>query len=152
MYLLILADSQQLLTTTEGFVSLPFFLGHVGVDSNGWEVALAQEAIEFTGTERVLDENDDLVVAQFIEQIVEAAILLFLSELDVILLQSVQSKFRLVVDIDFEWVLHELLAHRLSLVGQCGRKHHDLLLGWRGSEDLLHIATHIYQHVSGVSL
>lgn len=124
-------------------LSLPFFLGHVGVHGDGGEVALAQKAIKLTCTERVLHEDDDLVVTKFVKQVVETAVLLILSELNVVLLQTVESKLRLVIDVDLQWILHELLADRFGLVGKCGRKHHDLLLRWRGAEDLLNIATHI---------
>jgi len=45
-----------------------------------------------------VDEDDDLVELERIEQIVELAILLLLSQLHVVLLKTVKSQLRLVVD------------------------------------------------------
>ena len=41
------------------------------------------------------------------------------------------------------YVVHELLAYRTNLLGQCSREHHDLLIVWSHFEDLLHISPHI---------
>jgi hypothetical protein len=41
--------------------------------------------------------------------------------------------------------LHELLANRANFLGQGGAEHHDLLLGWRSTEDLLDVAAHIWR-------
>jgi len=39
--------------------------------------------------------------------------------------------------------LHELLADGPDVLRECGREHHDLLLVWGRSEDLLNVATHV---------
>ena len=113
------------------------------MDSNRREVALAQEFVKFSGSEGALDEDYDLVELKFIEQLIKLAVLLLLIKLDVVLLETVEGKLGLVIDVDFEWVLHELLADRSDLLGKCGAEHHDLLLGGGGAEDLLNIAAHV---------
>ena len=54
-----------------------------------------------------------------------------------------ERKFRLVVNINFEWVLHELFANRPGLLRQCRAEHHDLLLSGSSAKDFLHVAPHI---------
>ena len=118
------------------------------MDRNGREVTLAQELVEFSGAECALNEDDHLVKLEFIEQLVELSVLLLLVELNVVLLKTVQSKLGLVIDINLEGVLHELLADRSDLLGECGAEHHDLLLCRGGAEDLLDVSAHIYSRVS----
>lgn len=111
--------------------------------SNGREVALAQQLVQLSGTERRLDEDDDLIILELIEEVIELAILLSLSKLEVVLLQSMKCKLGFVINVDLERVLHELLADWACLLGKRGREHHDLFLSWCCTEDLLHIAAHI---------
>lgn len=80
------------------------------MNRNTGEVALAQKLVEFSCAEGALDEDDDLVELQLVKEIVELAVLLALADLDVVLLKTVKSELVLVVDEDFEGVLHELLA------------------------------------------
>lgn len=114
------------------------------MDCNGWEVTLAQQLIELSRTESALDENDDLVELKLVKKLIELAVLLLLLELDVILLQTVQRQLGVLVDIVLSRVLHELLADGLDLLGQGGTEHHDLLLHGSGTEDLLHVAAHVF--------
>lgn len=129
-------------------LNLPLLLAYPGVHSNGWEVALAQKTVQLGSTESALDEDDDLIVGQGVEEVVELSVLLLLAALDVVLLQTVQGKLGLVVDVDFERTLHEFLADRTGGLRQGGRKHHDLLLRRRCAEDLLDIAAHVWIIVS----
>jgi hypothetical protein len=119
------------------------------VDSDTGEVALAQKLVELGGTERALDEDDDLVELQLVEQIVELAVLLSLAKLDVVLLETVKGELGLVVNVDLQRVTHELLADGTGLLGQGGREHHNLLLCWGSTEDLLDVAAHVCPRVSG---
>lgn len=132
------------------WVNLPLVLRHLRVHSDGREAAFAQQTIKLVRTECVLDENDDLIVVQGVEQIIETSVLLILGKLDVVLLETMQSELSLVIDVDLKRVLHELLADGFGLVGQGCRKHHDLLLCWSGTEDLLDITAHVCQRVSSV--
>ena len=52
------------------------------MDSDGREVALSEELVEFGGTESALDEDDDLVEFQSVEEIVQLSVLLALVESD----------------------------------------------------------------------
>ena len=108
------------------------------------KVAFAQQLVEFGGTQRALDEYDDLVEFQGIEELIQLPVLLRLTELDVELLQAVQGQLRFIVDVDFERVLHELLADRSDLLSESGAEHHDLLLSRSGSEDVLDVPAHVY--------
>ncbi len=124
---------------------VPLLLTDTRVHGDTWEVALAQKAIKLRSTHSALDEDDDLVVVELIEDVVETTVLLRLAELDVVLLQTVEGELGLVIDVDLQRVLHELLADRAGGGGERGRKHHDLFLGWRGTEDLLNVAAHVWQ-------
>lgn len=123
--------------------NLPLFLAHTRVDSDTGEVALAQKLIKLGGTESALDKDDDLVELELVEQVVELAVLLALTDLEVVLLETVKSELGLVVNVDLERVLHELLADGPGLLCKGGGKHHDLLLSRGRAEDLLDIATHV---------
>ena len=137
-------DTDTLVELLELLITLDaLLLADTGVDSDGWEVALAEELVELSGTKSGLDEDDDLVELHLIEQLVELAVLLLLIELDVVLLETVKGELGIIIDVDLKWVLHELLANWADLGGEGGGKHHDLLLGWGGAEDLLNIAAHI---------
>jgi hypothetical protein len=61
------------------------------------------------GSVSAFDENDSLVELNLIEQLVKLSVLLFLVDLDVVLLEAVQSKLCL-INVDFKRVLHDLLA------------------------------------------
>ena len=114
------------------------------MDSNAGKVALAKKSIKLGGTSGVAHKDDDLVEFESVEQLIQLAILLSLAQLDVVLLQTVEGELGLVVDVDLERVLHELLADWPDLLREGGTEHHDLLLGWCGTEDLLHIAAHVF--------
>jgi hypothetical protein len=120
------------------------------MDCNGWEVAFTQELVQFGGSECTLDKDDDLVELKLIEQFVKLSVLLLLIELDIVLLETVESKFSLIIDIDFKRVLHELLANWSDLLRQSGTEHHDLLLRWGSTEDLLNVTAHVCIQVSNV--
>src|SRR3954465_16038355 len=105
------------------------------MDSDGGEVALDEQAVEFVGAHGRLDEDYDLVELELIQEFVELAILLLFVKLDVVLLQTVQRELRLVVDKDFQWGLHKLFADGADIWRERGGKHHDLLALRSGSED-----------------
>lgn len=54
-----------------------------------------------------------------------------------------ESELGFIIDVDFQGVLHELFADGTHLLGQSGREHHDLLVVRSGTEDVLHITTHV---------
>lgn len=137
-------DTDTLVELLELLITLDaLLLTDTGVDSDGWEVALAKELVELSSTKSGLDEDDDLVELHLVEELVELAVLLLLIELDVVLLETVKGELGIIIDVDLKWVLHELLANWADLGGERGGKHHDLLLCWGGAEDLLNIAAHI---------
>jgi hypothetical protein len=55
-----------------------------------------------------------LVELKLIEQLIKLSVLLLLIELDVVLLETVQSKLCLIINVDFKRVLHDLLADGLD--------------------------------------
>lgn len=131
-------------------MGLPLFLRDAGVDGNGREVALAEELVELGGSESALHEDDDLVELERVEQVVQLPVLLAFGELDVVLLQAVQGKLRLVIDVDLERVPHEFLADWPGLLRKGGAEHHNLLLSRGGAEDLLDITTHVWMMRSDI--
>lgn len=124
-------------------MNVPLLLADTRVHSRSREVALNQQLCELVRTHGALDEDDDLIVRQGVEEIVELPVFLLLAALDIVLLQSVQGKLGLVVDIDLQRTLHEFLADRTGGLRKSCRKHHDLLLRRCCAEDLLHIAAHV---------
>ena len=113
------------------------------MDSDTGKVALAQELVKFGSTKSTLDENDDLVEFEVVQQLIELTILLAFTELDVVLLKTVKGKLGLVIDVNLQRVLHKLLADLASVLRKCGTEHHNLLLSGSGTENLLHVATHV---------
>lgn len=124
-------------------LDIPLLLADTRVHSDGREVALPEELVELGGTEGALDENDDLVELQLVEKLVELTVLLALLQRNVVLLETVKGQLGVFVDIVLRGVLHELAADGLDLVREGGREHHDLLLLWGGTEDLLNISAHV---------
>lgn len=84
------------------------------------EVAFAQELVKLCASQGRANEDNDLVELQLIKKIVELPVLLTLVKLHVVLLQTVESQLLLVIDVDFERVLHELLASLANLLCQSG--------------------------------
>ena len=125
-------------------LDVPFFLADPGMHCSTGETTFPKDLVQFGSPTSALDENNDLVELEVIQQLVQLTILLRLAEFDVELLETVQGKLGLVVNIDLKGVLHELLADRTNIMGERGRKHHDLLLGSCSSEDVLNIATHVF--------
>lgn len=122
---------------------LPLLLADSRVDSDGREVALAEELVQLGSADSALDEDDDLVELKVVEQLVELSVLLSLLQLDVVLLETVESELGVFVDIMLCGVLHELAADGLNVLSKRGGKHHDLLLLGGGAEHILHVGTHI---------
>jgi hypothetical protein len=112
-------------------------------------------------------ENDHLIEIKSIKQLSQLSILVLLwcevtrineykwtqeswkrnmkdlVELNIELLQTVQSKLLVFVDVDFMRILSEFLANHADILAECGRIHHHLLLMRSLLENLLHGATHI---------
>jgi hypothetical protein len=130
--------------------NIPLLLADARVHSDRGEVALAQQLVELGGPNGALDEDDDLVELEIIKQLVELPVLLLLLKRDVILLEAVERQLGVFVNIVLCRVLHELPADGLDLVGERGRKHHDLLLLRGSPENLLDVATHIYAKLAGL--
>ena len=137
-------DTDTLVELLELLVALDtLFLADTGVHRDRWEVALAEELVQLGGAHCRLDEDDDLVELEVVQELVELTVLLALAELDVVLLETVEGELGLVVDVNLKRVLHELLANSARVLGECGTEHHNLLLSWCGTEDLLDVAAHV---------
>ena len=67
-----------------------------------------------------------LVELKNIEELEELLVLLVLAELDVVLLEAVESQLGLVIHEHLHRVLHELLADGPDLLAQGGGEHHHL--------------------------
>jgi hypothetical protein len=79
--------------------------------SDAGEVAFTEDLVEFGGSESALDEDDDLVELESVKEVAQFSILLSLAEFDVVLLETVECKLGLIIDIDLERISHELLAN-----------------------------------------
>ena len=96
-------DKDTLLECLELLVALDSLgLGQSGVNADRGEIALAKELVQLSGAVDRLDEDTDLIELQGVEQIVQFAVLCCLLQLDVVLLQTVQGKLSLVINVDFQ--------------------------------------------------
>ncbi|KAH3662352.1 hypothetical protein OGAPHI_005604 [Ogataea philodendri] len=137
-------DTYSLVVLLEQLVSGDsLLLWNTGVHHDGWEVGVAQQLVQCSGSFGRLDKDDHLVELQRVQQLCKLQVLLLLWQVDVVLLQTVQSELLLVVNVDLQWVLHELLADRSDFLGKRGREHHHLFLEWSGSEHLLDVSSHV---------
>lgn len=75
-------------------------LRHAGVDGDGWEVVLIQQLVESLASLNALDEDNDLIEVEAIQQREQLAILLLVKQVDVVLLESVERKLCLIIDVD----------------------------------------------------
>jgi len=111
------SDHDPVLKLLEVVVSLDsLWLGKVSMDRDGGEVVLFEDFIKFDCKLDALHEDDDLVEHEGIEQVGELPDFLVFLQLDVVLLESVQGELALVINEDFEGVLHELPADLLDVV------------------------------------
>lgn len=110
---------------------------------NAREVTFAQQLVELIRTKSALDEDNHLVKLEAVQQLVQLPVLLRLTEFDVVLLETVQSKLCIVIDVDFQRIPHEFLANGSDLLRESGAEHHHLLVGGSSAEDLLDIAPHV---------
>jgi hypothetical protein len=131
---------------------LPLLLGDTRVHSNAGEVAFAEQLVQLGSSDSALHEDDDLIEFQGVEKVVELTILLGLLELDSVLLETVQSKLGLIIDVDLEGIPHEFLANWADLLREGGAEHHHLFLGGSGAEDFLDIAAHVFHTLVKVEI
>ena len=68
--------------------------------ADAWEVALREEPVELIAAGDLGDEDHDLVELEDVKEVVELAVLLGLSKLDVVLLEAVEGQLGVVIDID----------------------------------------------------
>ena len=95
------------------------------MNGNGREAALDQQLVESDRSLHRLHEDHNLVEFQSIQKIVELSVLLFFSQLRIVLEKTVQGEFGLFVDSDLVRVRHELLAKNSGLRShRCAEHHH----------------------------
>jgi len=90
------------------------------MNRNTWEIAFVQKSIKLSGSDSALDENDDLVELKLVQELVKLSVLLLFLKFDVILLETVESEFGFIIDINLKRRLHKLLANRANLLGKSG--------------------------------
>lgn len=102
-----------------------------------------------------------MIELKSVQQIIQLPVLASLFELHVVLLETVESEFRLIVDEDFEgleceklrrhttrdkkgaYAGHELFARLPDGLRQCGAEHHHLLVVGCCTENFLNVAAHV---------
>lgn len=62
------------------------------------------------------DEDDDLIEFKSVKEFDKLHDLLVVFELDIVLLESMQSKLGIRVNVELEWLLHEELASTLDVI------------------------------------
>ena len=116
------------------------------MDRLGWDGVLVENLVEFDGVVDVAHENDDLVELQLVDQIHELGNLVAFFKAHVVLAETVECQFALLLNEDLGRVAHELAASLLDLVREGRSEHHDLLAVRSSLENLLDIAAHVYSH------
>jgi len=81
---------------------VPFLLSQARVHGDAREATLPEQLVQFDSTSNTLDENDDLVKIERVEEVVQLAVLLSLLKSEKVLLETVESELRLVVDEDLK--------------------------------------------------
>mmetsp|Transcript_18571 Transcript_18571/g.74631 ORF Transcript_18571/g.74631 Transcript_18571/m.74631 type:complete len:209 (-) Transcript_18571:893-1519(-) len=107
------------------------------VHSNRRKVALHKQFVQLRASGYVLYENHNLIELKRIQQVVELTVLFCLLQLQEVLKQSMQCQLRLVVNVNFHWVLHKFFANYSDLLRKGSGEHHHLLVMWGHSEDIL---------------
>ena len=120
-------------------------MANTRVHGDTGEIALAQQLVQLVGTKSALHKDDDLVELEVVQELVQLTVLLLLAELDIVLLQTVESELGIIVNVYLERVPHELLADGTDLLGKGGAEHHDLLVGRSRTENFLDVAAHVWQ-------
>lgn len=92
-------------------------LSEVTVNSLGRQGLLVKNLSQLDGVRYGLNENDDLVEVEGVDEVRQLGVLLVLLELHVVLLETMESEFSFVLNHNFGWVTHELLAGGLDVTG-----------------------------------
>ena len=109
----------------------------------GGKTLLLQQLVKFNRVFDLLHKYNNLVEHEGIEEVSEFPDLLVVINLHIELLESVKGELSLVVNEDFELVLHKFSADLFD-VGRHGRgEHHDLLLVRGVLEDILDVSSHV---------
>lgn len=138
-------DKDSVLEFLEAIVDLDaLLLGEVTVHGLGGEGLLVEDLSQLDGVGNSLNEDDHLVEVQGVNQVSQLSVLLVLVELHVVLLESVESEFALVLNEHFRRVAHELLASLLDVAGEGGSEHHNLLVVRGLLENVLDVASHVH--------
>jgi len=126
----------------------PFFLLQVRMDTDRWEIVLAQDAGQGVGAAAATNEDNQLVKFDRIDQVGEANVLLFLIDIEVVLLESVEGELG-AFNVDFEGVVHKFLADGANFIAESGGEHHDLLVMRGFLKNFLDIFSHIkrFEHL-----
>jgi hypothetical protein len=90
-----------------------------------------------------LDKDDDLVEVERINEVSQLGVLLVLIKLHVVLLQTMESEFALILDQYFSRVTHELLTSELDVARKGGSEHHNLLVVRSFLENVLDVTSHV---------
>lgn len=114
------------------------------MDTNRWEATLVEHTVQHLCSLTRTHKDNHLIELEVINEIMKLMILLFLSKLDVVLLKSMESELRLIINNDLEWIIHELLTNCSHIFIHSGTVHHNLFLIWGLTEDLLDISSHFY--------
>jgi len=87
-----------------------FLLVHGPVDVDCREVLVLEQLVQRDASLNGFDENDDLVEFERVEEVEQLSVLFLFFELAVVLSETVEGEFGVVVNVNFHWVSHELFA------------------------------------------
>jgi len=127
-------------------------LSEVTVHGLGGEGLLVKDLSQLDGVRNSLNKDDHLVEVEGIDEVGQLGVLLVLIELNVVLLETMESEFALVLNEDFSRVTHELLASLLNVTGKSSSEHHDLLVVRSFLENVLDITSHVHRVSSEESI
>lgn len=114
------------------------------MDTDGWKIAIFQQARELLGSLRFGYKYDNLVELEGIKEISEFTVFGGLVELNIVLSETMKSKLGVVVYENLLGAIDtELTANWADLRVQSSRVHHDLFLLWGSHENFLNIASHV---------
>jgi hypothetical protein len=138
-------NKNAMLEFLEAIVDLDaLLLSEVTVHGFRRESLLVEDFSQLDCVRYSLDKDDDLVEVERINEVSQLGVLLVLIKLHVVLLQTMESEFALILDQYFSRVAHELLTSELDVARKGGSEHHNLLVVRSFLENVLDVTSHVY--------
>jgi hypothetical protein len=138
------SNKNAVLEFLEAIVDLDaLLLSEVTVHSLRRKSLFVEDFSQLNSVRNSLHKDDNLIEVKSIDEVSQLSILLVLIKLHVVLLKSMESEFRLVLNKHFSGVTHELFASGFDVSRKGGSEHHNLLVVRSLLKDVLDVTSHV---------